>query len=214
MLINALAPITRSHADDTIRWTVSVSKKTDIAVRSYLAQRGMKKGDLSKFIEEAVKWRVLDQTMTEARSKFGDMPAAERESLIDEAVAAVRKDKTSKANSARDWSSTLTFSSAPCSWKRRLSAHRIVLWREGRFDLLASAEEVGRTDACDPLPKNPGADRLGDQRTAWHRGRSEEPTGTYDLPGPLQQLTSGMRSLQLGQAALRSASVLASASMR
>ncbi|RSY04776.1 hypothetical protein DAH81_23990, partial [Sphingomonas koreensis] len=27
------------------RWTVSVSKNTDIAVRSFLAQRGMKKGD-------------------------------------------------------------------------------------------------------------------------------------------------------------------------
>ena len=39
--------------DTTTRWTVSVSKDTDIAVRSFLAQRGMKKGDLSKFIEEA-----------------------------------------------------------------------------------------------------------------------------------------------------------------
>ena len=39
---------------DTTRWTVSVSKETDITVRSFLAQRGMKKGDLSKFIEEAV----------------------------------------------------------------------------------------------------------------------------------------------------------------
>jgi hypothetical protein len=39
--------------DDTIRWTVSVSKETDITVRSFLAQRGLKKGDLSKFIEES-----------------------------------------------------------------------------------------------------------------------------------------------------------------
>jgi Ribbon-helix-helix domain len=83
--------------DDTTRWTVSVSKDTDIAVRSFLAQRGMKKGDLSKFIEEAVKWRVLDQTVTEARSKFADMPPAELESLIDEAVTAVRKAKPAKA---------------------------------------------------------------------------------------------------------------------
>ena len=83
--------------DDTTRWTVLVSKDTDIAVRSFLAQRGMKKGDLSKFIEEAVKWRVLDQTMAEARSKFADMPPAELESLIDEAVAAVRRDTTPKA---------------------------------------------------------------------------------------------------------------------
>lgn len=73
------------------RWTVSVSKDTDIAVRSFLAQRGMKKGDLSKFIEEAVKWRVLDQTIAEVRSKFADVPADELESLIDEAVSATRQ---------------------------------------------------------------------------------------------------------------------------
>ena len=78
--------------DDTARWTVSVSKDTDIAVRSFLAQRGMKKGDLSKFIEEAVKWRVLDRTIAEARSKFADVAPEELETLIDEAVAAVRKE--------------------------------------------------------------------------------------------------------------------------
>jgi hypothetical protein len=77
--------------DDTTRWTVSVSEDTDIAVRSFLAQRGMKKGDLSKFIEEAVKWRVLDQTMAEARGKFADLPPEELEAVIDEAVAATRQ---------------------------------------------------------------------------------------------------------------------------
>jgi hypothetical protein len=77
--------------DDTTRWTVSVSKETDIAVRSFLAQRGMKKGDLSKFIEDAVRWRVLDQTVAEARSKFADMPSAELDALLDEAVAETRQ---------------------------------------------------------------------------------------------------------------------------
>jgi hypothetical protein len=77
--------------DDTTRWTVSVSRDTDIAVRSFLAQRGMKKGDLSKFIEEAVKWRVFDQTLAETRSKFADLPPDELEALIDEAVAATRE---------------------------------------------------------------------------------------------------------------------------
>lgn len=76
---------------DTTRWTVSVSRNTDIAVRSYLAQRGMKKGDLSRFIEEAVKWRVLDQTVAEARSKFDDMDPAELDALIGEAVTAARQ---------------------------------------------------------------------------------------------------------------------------
>ncbi len=73
------------------RWTVSVSKDTDIAVRSFLAQRGLKKGDLSKFIEEAVKWRVLDQTMTEARRKFADLSPDDLQALLDEAATAARQ---------------------------------------------------------------------------------------------------------------------------
>lgn len=84
-------------ADDTTRWTVSVSKDTDIAVRSFLAQRGMKKGDLSKFIEEAVKWRVLDQTIAAARSRFADIQPGELEALIDEAVTAAREAKPPQA---------------------------------------------------------------------------------------------------------------------
>lgn len=75
----------------TTRWTVSVSQSTDITVRTYLAQRGMKKGDLSKFIEDAVKWRVLDQTMAEARGKFTDMAPDALDALIDEAVTATRQ---------------------------------------------------------------------------------------------------------------------------
>jgi hypothetical protein len=83
--------------DGTTRWTVSVSKETDIAVRSFLAQRGMKKGDLSKFIEDAVRWRVLDQTVTEVRSKFADLPADELDTLIAEAVAETRQARGPKA---------------------------------------------------------------------------------------------------------------------
>ena len=76
--------------DDTTRWTVSVSRDTDITVRSFLAQRGMKKGDLSKFIEDAVRWRVLDQTVAEARAGFADLPPDALQAMIDEAVEASR----------------------------------------------------------------------------------------------------------------------------
>ena len=72
-----------------------MSRDTDIAVRSFLAQRGMKKGDLSKFIEDAVKWRVFDQTMAEARSGFADLPPDAVEALADEALADVRQAKRS-----------------------------------------------------------------------------------------------------------------------
>jgi hypothetical protein len=80
-----------------IRWTVSVARETDIAVRSFLAQRGMKKGDLSKFIEDAVKWRVLEQTMAEARSGFSDLAPEAVEALMDEAVGETRKTQAAMA---------------------------------------------------------------------------------------------------------------------
>jgi hypothetical protein len=44
--------------DDTIRWTVKVSLETDRSLRSSLGQHGMKKGDLSKFIERAVQKEI------------------------------------------------------------------------------------------------------------------------------------------------------------
>jgi hypothetical protein len=76
--------------DDTTRWTVIVSRETDVALRSFLAQRGMKKGDLSRFVEEAVRWRVFDQTVAEARDKFADLSPDALQALIDEATAEVR----------------------------------------------------------------------------------------------------------------------------
>ncbi len=78
--------------DDMTRWTVMVSKDTDIALRSFLAQRGLKKGDLSRFIEEAVKWRVFDQTMAQARQSLADLLPGEAQALIDEATATVRSE--------------------------------------------------------------------------------------------------------------------------
>ena len=83
--------------DNMTRWTVMVSKDTDISLRSFLAQRGMKKGDLSKFIEEAVRWRVFDQTLAETREKFADLPPDDLQAMIDEATASARLQIVSNA---------------------------------------------------------------------------------------------------------------------
>lgn len=76
---------------DITRWTVNVASETDIDLRTYLAQRGMKKGDLSRFIEEAVKWRLIDLTLAEARAGFGDLSEADMGALIEEALADARR---------------------------------------------------------------------------------------------------------------------------
>lgn len=79
--------------DDPVRWTLKVSRDTDIAVRTYLARRGARKGDLTKFVEEAVRWRVFDQTVSEVKARNASVPAEEIEAEIDEALAAVRAER-------------------------------------------------------------------------------------------------------------------------
>lgn len=45
-----------------------ISANTNVLVRSFLAQRGVKKGDLSSFVEEAVRLRVLALTLAGDRA--------------------------------------------------------------------------------------------------------------------------------------------------
>lgn len=75
------------------RLTISWSKDTDLALRSHLGSQGLKKGALSKFIEDAVKWRLFNQTVGEVREAFAGVPAGELDAMIKEAVKSVRKDK-------------------------------------------------------------------------------------------------------------------------
>ncbi len=77
---------------ENTRLTIIWSKKTDLALRSFLGAQGLKKGALSKFIEDAVKWRLFDQTVSEVREAFADVPPDQLENMIDEAVREVRKD--------------------------------------------------------------------------------------------------------------------------
>jgi hypothetical protein len=76
--------------DESVRWTVVVDKETDRNVRMRLAERGMKKGDLSKFIKDAVNRDLFMQTVAEVREGFKDMSSEEIESLVDDAVAWAR----------------------------------------------------------------------------------------------------------------------------
>lgn len=72
------------------RWNLVISEQTNVAVRSFLAQRGFKKGDLSSFVEEAVRWRVFDQTLAQAREGFDALGMEESQNLLEEALEQVR----------------------------------------------------------------------------------------------------------------------------
>jgi hypothetical protein len=75
---------------ETTRLTITWSKEADHALRSFLGAQGMKKGDLSKFIEDSVRWRIFHQTVGEARQAFADLSPGELQRMIDEAVEEVR----------------------------------------------------------------------------------------------------------------------------
>jgi len=83
--------------ENTTRWTIKVSRDTDISLRTHLAQQGMKKGDLPKFIERAVQKEILVQTVAAVKRQHTDLSEGELEALIDEAVSAVRAEMHSEA---------------------------------------------------------------------------------------------------------------------
>ncbi len=79
-----------------VRWSVTVSKETDLSLRAFLGSQGRKKGNLSKFIEEAVNWRVFHETLRDIKSRNTDISPDELQELIDETVAEVRAERYAK----------------------------------------------------------------------------------------------------------------------
>ncbi|MBI2318985.1 MAG: hypothetical protein HYY28_01640 [Betaproteobacteria bacterium] len=98
--------------DESVRWSLKVSRQTDEALRAYLGHVGGRKGDLSRFIEEAVRQRLRSALQPRqgrrqaaplrARKDFADaikevreraraLTRAQVEKLAREAVAYARK---------------------------------------------------------------------------------------------------------------------------
>ena len=82
--------------ETAVRWNIKVSKQTDLSLRTYLGSQGMRKGDLSKFIEEAVRWRVFHRIVQDIKASNADAGPDELQSLIDDAVREVRAERRAK----------------------------------------------------------------------------------------------------------------------
>ena len=85
--------------EQAVRWSIKVSRETDLTLRTYLGARGMKKGDLSKFIEEAVRWRILSRTVRDIKARNAN--GNELQAIIDAAVREVRAELRSKKKRAK-----------------------------------------------------------------------------------------------------------------
>ncbi|MGM0672458.1 ribbon-helix-helix domain-containing protein [Thioalkalivibrio sp.] len=77
---------------NTIRWNVVVSADTDQSLRMFLAsQGGGRKGDLSRFIEEAVQAHILELSAEQAKAANAHLSEAELTESVDEALQWARK---------------------------------------------------------------------------------------------------------------------------
>jgi hypothetical protein len=85
---------------EAVRWSIKVSKETDLTLRTYLGARGMKKGDLSKFIEEAVRWRILSRTVRDIKARNANADVNGLQALVDDTVREVRAERRSKKKHA------------------------------------------------------------------------------------------------------------------
>lgn len=72
------------------RWNLVIPEKTDRAVRTYLARTGGKKGDLSRFVDEAVRRRLFDLTVRQIKDRNAGSDQREILDPIDAEVTAER----------------------------------------------------------------------------------------------------------------------------
>ena len=97
--------------EETVRWSLKVSRDTDEALRAYLGQTGGRKGDLSKFVQEAVRDRLrmavvrgkrsavarargrqgLGEALAEVRARTRNLSQAQMQRIVAEAIAYARK---------------------------------------------------------------------------------------------------------------------------
>ena len=72
------------------RWNLVIADETDRHVRSYLARTGGKKGDLSRFVDRAVRQAIFWETLESIWERNRNLTGEDVQRLADEAVAQAR----------------------------------------------------------------------------------------------------------------------------
>ena len=74
------------------RWNLVVSQDTDDALRQFLASQGRaRKGELSRFVEEAVKARILELEADQAKRRNAGVSPQAIADAVDEALEWARR---------------------------------------------------------------------------------------------------------------------------
>jgi hypothetical protein len=87
MHLSADQPL-KEHTMNSVRWNLAVSAETDQTLRMFLAsQGGGRKGDLSRFIEEAVRAHILELSAEQAKADNQGVSESDLAEAVDEALA-------------------------------------------------------------------------------------------------------------------------------
>lgn len=77
---------------NSVRWNLAVSAETDQTLRMFLAsQGGGRKGDLSRFIEEAVRAHILELSAEQAKKNNQGVNEGDVMAAVDAALAWARR---------------------------------------------------------------------------------------------------------------------------
>ena len=72
------------------RWNLVIADETDRHVRSYLARTGGKKGDLSRFVDRAVRQAIFWETVESIWERNRHLSSKDAQLFADDAVAQAR----------------------------------------------------------------------------------------------------------------------------
>ena len=79
---------------NTTRWNLVVPTELDRSLRQFLAAEGRgKKGDLSRFVTEAVNKFIFEEGLRVIREHNKDVPPEEIEAIVEESLAWAREQK-------------------------------------------------------------------------------------------------------------------------
>ena len=70
-----------------VRWSIVIPEETDRALRSFLGKRGTKKGDISRFVQDAVQSRLFELTVENVKERNRPHDQDEILDAINEALA-------------------------------------------------------------------------------------------------------------------------------
>jgi hypothetical protein len=79
-----------------VKWTVSVPRDMDEALRTHLAASGAKKGDLPRFVAEAVRQRLYALNVAAAQALNLGASGEVLDAEIGQALAQVRAERLAK----------------------------------------------------------------------------------------------------------------------